>query len=223
MEAVDRIAWPVAGVVLTVACARQSPPAPVATAQPVEVAAVEAPRAMAAEPEPTPPPGESSAEPPEPMPAPALPCRDVTLTIKSERASGYVTFIGALKNGGSAPVTLILPGDGSTVGWRTPVLTWQASTPSGKPAKPRMVGRCGNVNALQASEVFTLQPGETKELRDWLGEPYVEPGRYVVRLTYENDPTRGLKGIPLGESRVPTAFRGSAPCRVVSQPLTVDL
>ena len=149
-------------------------------------------------------------------------CEAVKLEIKAVKSDGYTQFRGTLTNMGKSAVTLIEPGDGSDVGWRTPELTWTAKTLRGKPAPRRSTARCGNVNPLQDSEVFVLAPGEAKEIA-WLGTPSVEPGRYVVRLVYENDPTHDFQGVPLGDPSIPTSFATSTPCRAESQAITVDL
>lgn len=92
-----------------------------------------------------------------------------------------------LVNDGPRPVKLVVPGDGSEAGWRTPVLTW-TTTRNGKPVKEREGGRCGMMNPIDASEVFTLAPGERKTISEWVGRPNVDPGTYEVELHYKNDP-----------------------------------
>src|SRR6516162_9153731 len=82
-----------------------------------------------------------------------------------------------ITNKGSAPVTLVLPGDGSESGWRTPLVGFSSiKTGKDKPQHPATVplyrgGRCGNVNALRSNEVFTLAPGKSKDLSTWIGLP----------------------------------------------------
>jgi hypothetical protein len=63
-----------------------------------------------------------------------------------------------ITNKGSAPVTLVLPGDGSESGWRTPVVGFSSiKVGKDKPKHPADVpryrgGRCGNINALIAGK-----------------------------------------------------------------------
>jgi hypothetical protein len=111
-----------------------------------------------------------------------------------------------ITNKGKAPVTLVLPGDGSESGWRTPLVGFSSiKTDKEKPKHPATVplyrgGRCGNVNALKSNEVFTLAPGKSKDLSGWLGFPqFPEPGTYSVVFYYSNDPELKWRGVPLGQ------------------------
>jgi hypothetical protein len=110
-----------------------------------------------------------------------------------------------ITNKGSAPVTLVLPGDGSESGWRTPLVGFSSiKVGKDKPNHPADVplcrgGRCGNINALKSSEVFTLDPGKSKDLSDWIGAPQLaEPGTYSVVFYYANGPGLKWQGVPLG-------------------------
>ncbi len=96
-----------------------------------------------------------------------------------------------LVNRGAQPMKVVLPGDGSSCGWRTPVIRW---------APPMQVdGRCGNINALKAAEVITVGPGERVELR-WLGWPTLATvGTQQVSLEIEHLPDLQWAGRPLGE------------------------
>lgn len=97
-------------------------------------------------------------------------------------------FALTLRNEGATPVKVVLPGDGSEVGWRTPVVTWSATTPKGKPVTPKEVMRCGMMNRIEASEIVTLAPGASHVIDHWLSSPPFAPGTYDVRLAYRNDP-----------------------------------
>jgi hypothetical protein len=115
-----------------------------------------------------------------------LPCRQV---IKVGEAPH---FTATLINRGDHDVTLVEPGDGSSCGWRTPLLEWSKS-------KWRE-SRCGTINALKSGEVFTLKPGGTHHLSGWLRSPFLpRPGLYRVSLKYANDPNLKWSGIPLGQ------------------------
>ncbi len=152
-------------------------------------------------------------------------CEGVRLEIKAVADQGYTRFEGMLFNGGKKKVTLVEPGDGSDVGWRTPVITWKATTLAGMAAPREEHGRCGNVNAIQEKEVFDLRPGERRAVGEWLGAPDVKPGRYLVRVVYENDPKHDLTGISLGPSsdKALAKIRKSTPCRIESAAIIADI
>src|SRR5262249_26833670 len=57
-----------------------------------------------------------------------------------------------LTNNGTRPLTLVLPGDGSRMARRTPIVEW-LFTPGGKLSG---FEGCGNINELQSGDVFTL-------------------------------------------------------------------
>jgi len=110
-----------------------------------------------------------------------------TLRDAGPKASGP-RFSLTLTNQGAKPLRLVVPGDGSGEGWRTPVLTWSAKDASGTDASRLNQGRCGFMNRIDASEIFTLAPGATRDLGAWISPPPFGPGTYEVRLTYRNDP-----------------------------------
>jgi hypothetical protein len=110
-----------------------------------------------------------------------------------------------ITNKGSAPVTLVLPGDGSESGWRTPLVGFSSvKVDKDNPKHPAAVplyrgGRCGNINALKTNEVFTLAQGKSQDLTDWIGSPQLPgPGTYSVVLYYANEPGLKWQGVPLG-------------------------
>jgi hypothetical protein len=116
-----------------------------------------------------------------------------------------------LVNTGDRPVTLVMPGDGSGNGRRTPLLRWSASPDLEKP----QVLYCGNINRLRPGEVFTLAPGERKKLREWVPPIFGVAGRtYTVRLSYINDPALQWGGLELGPHDPATMrqVRESRPC-----------
>jgi hypothetical protein len=123
-----------------------------------------------------------------------------------------------LTNKGTAPITIVLPGDGSECGWRTPILTW---TPAIK-----MGGRCGNINPLQSNEVVTLLPGKSVVLGAWVAAPALAtPGKHKLTLTYENKPGLAWKGLALGKHD-PAAMakvKASTPLKVVSNTVEVEV
>ena len=111
----------------------------------------------------------------------------------------------SLENRGWRSVTLVQPGDGSLVGWRTPVISWAGFNPDFP------IGRCGNINALKKDEIFTIAPGGKVQLNSgWIqasflarfptqpGTFLLQPGTYQVSFNYSNVPNLKWTGIPLG-------------------------
>lgn len=132
---------------------------------------------------------------------------------------GVEEYSLTLTNTGSQAVQLVVPGDGSQVGWRTPVLTWAAKS-EGKPIAELAPARCGMMNAIEASEIFTLAPGKSRTLVDWLGSPSYPAGTYDLEIRYRNAPS-------LAENRAPVApevaakLASTSACDVTSNPLRV--
>jgi hypothetical protein len=145
-------------------------------------------------PDPVPPCARSQPAAPEPAVAPAdrtwleieLTARLLTIT-RGEQPE----LEAFLVNAGSRPATVILPGDGSEVGWRTPIVRWDPPATGHR--------RCGNVNAATMDEIVLLQPGARVAL-GWLGSPTFDgPGTYAVTLELMHDPDLEWRGVPLGE------------------------
>jgi hypothetical protein len=133
-----------------------------------------------------------------------------------------------LTNTGTSPVILVLPGDGSFSGWRTPIIRWSyVAHDSPQPYSEQFLGTdrfCGNINALRQSEVFTLLPSASRVLNEWIN-PVVDlaPGRYRLKMHYINEPSRKISGIPLGahETGVVDVIRRSTACKVVSNEVSL--
>ncbi len=116
------------------------------------------------------------------------------------RADEYPTVKLYITNNGKETVTLVHPGDGSEVGWRTPVVQWSIQGPGDEtphfPFDHELI-RCGNINTLKWDDVFRLAPGETKEMKTWLPR-FKAPGQYRVQIFYANRPWMKWSGIELG-------------------------
>jgi hypothetical protein len=147
------------------------------------------------------------------------------------RLGDYIQLTAHIRNDGNTPVTLVQPGDGSNCGWRTPIVGWSvlpADSTESHPANPPLCkgGRCGNVNALKPDEIFTLQPGESRELSGWLGPlPIDADGAYRVHLYYTNDPDIKWSGLPLSPHD-PAAMRrlkDSTPVQLISNELKLHV
>ena len=151
--------------------------------------------------------------------------KQLTLTLVSETPVLRVDEAAMVKlhltNNGDETVTLVHPGDGSEVGWRTPILRWWTNE-DGKltehPTKSES-DRCGNMKALKWDEIFSLAPGETKVIEDgvWL-PPFRKSGTYTVKFVYENRPSMQWGGVERG-THSPIAMwrvRNSTECTLTS-------
>ena len=148
------------------------------------------------------------------------------------RVGDYPRFAVTISNRGPGSVTLASPGDGSDCDWRTPAVDWSILRADVNEQKhpespPRgITGRCGNINPLKLSEVFSLKPGQSKRLESWIGHPsFDKAGRYRLVFYYQNIPTLEVSGIPLGphEKGVFDRIRKSTPCRLTSEEIVVDI
>lgn len=133
-------------------------------------------------------PGTHDEEPASESARPAGDTCGLQASLRSESTADGAQIVVTLTNHGTKTVRLVVPGDGSDAAMRTPVLSWIA-TSGGKPAEPEAVARCGMTNPIEASEVFTLAPGASREMRDWVGQPQVKAGTYDVKLRFRNDPS----------------------------------
>ena len=86
---------------------------------------------------------------------------------------------------------------------------------AGKTVKELDAGRCGMMNKIMADEIFTLAPGASRTLRDWLGWPHYAAGTYDLELRYRNDPTLGARKAPVAND-VAALIAGSSACDVTS-------
>jgi hypothetical protein len=104
--------------------------------------------------------------------------------------------IVTLVNNGSHDVVLVEPGDGSILGWQTPIIKWSRSR-----WFDWFDGRtCGNTNRLREDAVFVLKPGESRQLDQWVGTPFLpERGLYRVAVQFTNDPELKWTRFPAGE------------------------
>lgn len=163
------------------------------------------------------------------LPVPSPPSCGVRLTIAvkpSQLPDGWVEVSGVLENEGSQRVVLVEPGDGSEVGWRTPVLQWRARR-IGKAQTKEVVldpgPRCGLMNGPDPkNEVFVLAPGASRRVRMALVIPRLEPpGPYEVRLLYINDPRIGFRGETLTDPAM-SPYAKSMACTAASNPLRIE-
>jgi hypothetical protein len=144
----------------------------------------------------------------------------------------YPNFTVTISYRGSNSVTLVEPGDGSECGWRTPVCGFSIIPENARTAKhpaspsPPRGERCGNINPFKLSEVFVLQPGQSRRVFASAGMPMFErPGRYRLVFYYQNIPDLKISGSPLGphEKGALEGIRASTPCRLVSNEIVINV
>jgi hypothetical protein len=111
-----------------------------------------------------------------------------------------------LSNPGDTAAYLVMPGDGSSYGWRTPIVGWSVIDAGlgekQHPAEPGLSKepRCGNIDALGREELIELLPGQGTELLGYLCVPVLRhPGEYRLSFYYRNAPDLQWTGLPLGE------------------------
>jgi hypothetical protein len=174
-------------------------------------------------PAPSPTAGDIEDETPAPkLSAPATGSCELEAKLRAEdgRRDGH-GFVLELTNKGSTPLRLVTPGDGSESGWRTPVVTWSA-TANGKPASASPLARCGLMNRIEKDEVFTLAPGASREIREWLPPLSLPAGTYEIRPTYRNDPTLAPAG-GNADAEVRQLFAGTSTCEVTTNAVEVTV
>lgn len=158
-------------------------------------------------------------------PAPPLRLRLVSDMdpVRLDRTRVVRTF---LENTGGKPVTLVKPGDGSRDAWRTPVVGCsllraddRTSPHQTLPSKPGFRG-CGNLDPVRKDAVFTLAPGESREIG--VGVPIPGPGRYRMVVYYRNIPKMKWHGVILGEvPGVMKRIQNSTACDLFSNELMI--
>jgi hypothetical protein len=144
-----------------------------------------------------------------------------------------VDIVAVVYNDRPEPVTLVAPGDGCYECWRTPlarasisrvgeVLPWKRRPDLFSPPFRRS---CGNVNEIGHGDVFTLAPGESKQVGLWIPIVLSEPGTYRVTVHYVNHPEMR---VPPGDLQprdpsVLTRLAASLPCELHSNQLTINV
>ena len=123
----------------------------------------------------------------DPMPAPEMALRPSHLTFHHGNRRERTL---QLTNRSDRPVLVVQPGDGSSHGWRTPILRWKLFELDGTPIETELVGRCGLMGPIWSGELLELEPGAS--VRFSIGSPphRLKPGRYRAVVEYEHDPSR---------------------------------
>ena len=102
----------------------------------------------------------------------------------------------SLNNFTKDTILIVQPGDGSNVGWRTPIIRWsvidlteEKPHPDTLPELQRRIARCGNMNGLSRKDIVRLQPIHGIKLK-WVNNPKIprKTGKYSVRFYYQHKP-----------------------------------
>jgi hypothetical protein len=129
-----------------------------------------------------------------------------------------------LTNNGERVVRLVMPGDGSLAGWRTPLIQW-TFTPDPALIGLRLRGRIElHIQGIRQEDIFTLGPGQSRDLDHWI-LPRIFPSapKFAASITYSNNPTIALRGFPSSYDDVAVAMVDeSDQCSVHSNEIRVS-
>lgn len=130
-----------------------------------------------------------------------------------------------LVNRDSRPIDIVMPGDGSSRGLRSPIVAWQRRTDDGSFEEVLAPG-CGNYNALEPDGVVALLPGDSVTIPP-IGLSYLPVPRNTVAtvvLTYEHDPDMQWSDGAMNAHHGPTMsrVRACAPLSLRSNEVQVE-
>lgn len=137
---------------------------------------------------------------------------DLSLLIQSDVSEIKLDSIENLKidiyifNNSESSVKLVQPGDGSLVGWRTPIVKWSVinQTQNSHSFELSNVARCGNINSPSAKDVFILESGKSQKLNKNYRFPEIPKkiGTYRIQLSYLNLPKMKWEGLSFHGSKL---------------------
>lgn len=155
---------------------------------------------------------------------------DLRLTLRFSATTLHVgeevNFTATITNTGNQNVRLVLPGDGSGQGLRTPDVSMfvarndDAARP---PSYPERFLGCGTIRALTTEEIFTLAPGGSKSLGEDLSRQFNEPGVYRVALLYANSPSLGWQGRRVISPMATFGVKSSTECNLISNEVLITV
>ena len=136
------------------------------------------------------------------------------------------TWAASIVNYSGETVVVVLPGDGSPYGWRTPIVKWNVVSEAVAIEQHSRAG-CGNINALRPDEVIKLRSGESVSINSYglLAPSLPKSGTASVSLSYVNIPHLEWKGIPLGphDPETMVRVRASTPLRLMSNTVRLEI
>jgi len=116
---------------------------------------------------------------------------EVTPLQQSVRPGQPPAATAILTNRGERSLTLVMPGDGSERGRRTPFVLWRFEPPT----QLDIIG-CGSITGLEQGEVFVLAPGDSRVLGSVRAAQFLRAGSYKATVAYENNPDAPFHGMP---------------------------
>ncbi|MFT5465658.1 MAG: hypothetical protein ACI8UO_000753 [Verrucomicrobiales bacterium] len=161
------------------------------------------------------------------------PALKMTAELKSEvtlRNPADIKVGFSIQNRSEEFVPIVMPSDGSEVGWREPYVFYkvEVKTVDGwKTIEARRIGRCVLYNADWAKDVVMLEPDAVQDISNgWIGGPghrfEFKPGVYRIRGVYKyggND--KG--GMQLPTLKKPKSMRDVKLFQIVSNWIEVTI
>ena len=98
-------------------------------------------------------------------------------------------------------IKIVLPGDGSIIGWRTPIVRWSVIKKGGDEKHPNKLpeldkkfGRCKMMNPPKREEIISIGSHSQVEIKGGVYWPQIpkKNGKYSVKLYLLNDPNNRL-------------------------------
>jgi hypothetical protein len=149
------------------------------------------------------------------------------LSLDPDRPRHHFCWKGAqlrLINEGPDTVTVVAPGDGSNLGFRTPTIEWIVTTEDNCVIRKRSIG-CGTINPLKEEEIVVLEPGGEVAFDEWIGIPKLSKGDvHFIAVRYTNDPGILDQEFPLmtGPSPLLDKVRTSTPLSLTSNTIRYE-
>jgi hypothetical protein len=117
--------------------------------------------------------------------------KDFNLEFKANKTTLFLgeqpTFTARITNNTDDEVLLVPALDGSSIGWRYPIIDIQVTKPKHAPETGAW-GRCGIMNDITEKDFHKIPPGKSLELLNgWTSNPsneFTATGTYTVQLTY---------------------------------------
>jgi hypothetical protein len=139
-----------------------------------------------------------------------------------------------IANNTKKAVKLLMPGNDSNYGWRTPRVGWSvlrvegASSARPHPKEPPVTGppRCAISSPLNRVDTFVIRPGEKEHFIGAISPLlFPAPGQYKAVFYYRNDPRNKFRGFPPGRNApaADRAIKKSTACDLISNEILITV